>query len=59
VAGVYCPRCETSVKLEQDGQSCSNCGRQLVVPAPEPTPPPQPRKRAPRTRKRVRRPTTP
>lgn len=34
MAGVYCPRCETKVILEQDGQSCSNCGRQLVIAAP-------------------------
>jgi predicted amidophosphoribosyltransferase len=38
--GPYCPRCETSVKLEQDGKSCSNCGRKLVIAAPKPPPPP-------------------
>jgi len=55
MAGVWCPRCLCNVRLEQDGKSCSNCGRVLVIPAPAPPPP---RKRAPRTRKRVRRPTT-
>lgn len=34
--GVYCPRCQTRVILEQDGQSCSNCGRKLVIAAPDP-----------------------
>ncbi len=32
MAGVYCPRCETNVLLEQDGRSCSNCGTKLVTP---------------------------
>lgn len=32
MASVYCPRCETNVILEQDGRSCSNCGRELVIP---------------------------
>ena len=35
MGGVYCPRCQTKVLLEQDGKSCSNCGRVLVVPADE------------------------
>ncbi len=35
MAGVFCPRCETQVMLEQDGKSCSNCGSVLVRPAPE------------------------
>lgn len=34
--GIYCDRCLTSVKLEQDGRSCSNCGKLLVIPAPAP-----------------------
>ena len=34
--GIYCARCHTNVKLEQDGRSCSNCGKVLVIPAPTP-----------------------
>ena len=34
--GVYCPRCKTNVTLEQDGESCSNCGRKLVIADPTP-----------------------
>jgi len=30
--GPYCQRCKTNVRLEQDGQSCSNCGAKLVTP---------------------------
>ena len=36
MAGVYCPRCQTQVTLEQDGQSCSNCASKLVIAAPDP-----------------------
>lgn len=36
MAGVWCPRCQSRVILEQDGRSCSNCGRTLVIAAPEP-----------------------
>jgi len=36
MAGVYCARCQTNVKLEQDGRSCSNCGAVLVPPPPTP-----------------------
>ncbi len=32
MAGVYCDRCKTTVLLEQDGKSCSNCGSVLVTP---------------------------
>lgn len=32
MAGVYCSNCKTGVLLEQDGQSCSNCGTQLTSP---------------------------
>jgi len=39
VPGVWCNRCKTQVLLEQDGQSCSNCGRKLVIRAPKPPPP--------------------
>jgi len=28
--GPYCRRCETGVKLEQDGLSCSNCGAAII-----------------------------
>ena len=41
----YCHRCQTQVRLEQDGQSCSNCGAKLVQPiaqAPAPTAAPAP-----------------
>jgi len=55
LAGVFCPRCLCKVLLEQDGQSCSNCGRKLVIAAPaapERKPPAgrlvRPRKRKPK-----------
>ncbi len=32
MSGVYCDRCKTTVLLEQDGKSCSNCGSVLVTP---------------------------
>lgn len=46
MGGVYCPRCKTQVTLEQDGRSCSNCGRILVAPVPEDNPPPPPKPKA-------------
>ena len=46
MAGVYCSRCQTTVLLEQDGRSCSNCGAVLVAPVPPPEPPPAARKAA-------------
>ncbi len=30
--GPYCDTCKSSVILEQDGVSCSNCGRAIVGP---------------------------
>lgn len=50
MGGVYCPRCLTQVTLEQDGRSCSNCGRILVAPVPEDSaaPKPKPKKKAKR-----------
>jgi hypothetical protein len=36
MSGVYCQRCQTNVILEQDGRSCSNCGKVLVIAAPTP-----------------------
>ena len=53
MAGVWCPRCQAKVILEQDDQSCSNCGRKLVIAAPTPPPPPP---RGPRTKKPIARP---
>ncbi|OGO48972.1 MAG: hypothetical protein A2W34_03985 [Chloroflexi bacterium RBG_16_64_32] len=38
MTGIYCSRCQTNVKLEQDGRRCSNCGKVLVIPAPQPPP---------------------
>jgi hypothetical protein len=32
--GPYCARCQTAVRLELDGRSCSNCGAKLVTPIP-------------------------
>lgn len=41
MSGVHCERCQTTVLLEQDGRSCSNCGATLIGPVPltQPTPP--------------------
>ena len=62
--GPYCARCQTGVRLEQDGRSCSNCGTLLVTPIPptdqrppatdEPAPQPPPTKpRRRRTRRKT------
>ena len=46
--GPYCRRCETHVRLEQNGHTCSNCGRNIVTTrayeTPPETPPPKPPK---------------
>ncbi len=35
--GPYCGTCKSSVILEQDGVSCSNCGRAIVGPTAKAT----------------------
>lgn len=32
MAGVFCPNCRTTVILEPDGKSCSNCKAELIKP---------------------------
>ncbi len=49
--GPYCTRCKTSVRLEQDDRSCSNCGAELVKPITAATQQPTPATTKPSTSK--------
>lgn len=37
MSGIFCPRCQTNIRIESDGKSCSNCGGTLIGAKTPPT----------------------